>query len=110
MTNSHDESLRPEEFAEAAAAAIADAQSHDFSTMASVLAEAGSVGVCAPEDDGGLNLSLAFAVPIAQQAGKLRLRFPLVEQVLVARHWRVHPKPPNWSVATVLWQLPGKVI
>lgn len=108
MMSSHDESLRPEEFAEAAAAAIADAQSHDFSTMASILAQAGLVGVCVPESDGGLNLSLAFAVPIAQQAGKLRLRFPLVEQLLVAKALAGTPEAAELvggrRVVVIAWQ------
>ena len=58
MTSTQDDSVRPEEFAEAAAAAIADAQSHDFSTTAQVLAAAGLVGVCAQESVGGLGLGV----------------------------------------------------
>ncbi|GAA5231968.1 acyl-CoA dehydrogenase [Verticiella sediminum] len=80
-----DDSLRPEEFAEAAAAAIADAQGREVREAAGVLAQAGLLGVCAAEDDGGLGLGIAFALPIVQTAGRLQLRFPLVEQVLLAK-------------------------
>lgn len=80
-----EEALRPEEFAEAAAAAISDALDRPQAQVASVLAEAGLIGVCAAEDDGGLGLSVAFAVPVAHAAGKLRLQFPLVEQILLAK-------------------------
>lgn len=84
MTSSHDDAIRPEDFSDAAAAAIADAQSRDFSQAARVVADAGLTGVCAPEQDGGLGLGLAYAVPIAHEAGKLRFRHPLVEQILAA--------------------------
>lgn len=81
-----EEALRPEELAEAAAAAIADAQTKDcVRDMGGVLAEAGLLGVCAAEDDGGLELSLEFAVPIAHAAGRLRLQWPLIEQLLLAK-------------------------
>ena len=80
-----EEGLRPEEFAEAAAAAIEDAQGRAPLEVAQVLAQAGLTGVCAQEDDGGLGLSVAYAVPIAHAAGKLRLQFPLAEQLLLAK-------------------------
>ncbi|SIT14133.1 acyl-CoA dehydrogenase family protein [Achromobacter sp. MFA1 R4] len=82
---SHEE-LRPEEFAQAADAAIADALTRaDPRAMAEVLAQAGLCGVMAAEDDGGLGLDLAFALPIAHAAGRLRLPLPLPEQILLAR-------------------------
>lgn len=81
---SHEE-LRPEEFAQAAEAAITDALTRqDPRAMAQVLAQAGLCGVMAAEDDGGLGLDLAFALPIAQAAGRLRLPLPLPEQILLA--------------------------
>lgn len=81
---SHEE-LRPEEFAQAAEAAITDALSRpDAGAMAQVLAQAGLTGVMAAEEDGGLGLSLDFALPIAHAAGRLRLPLPLPEQILLA--------------------------
>jgi alkylation response protein AidB-like acyl-CoA dehydrogenase len=77
--------LRPEEFAEAAASAIADALGRNPRDAAAVLANAGLLGVCADEADGGLGLGIAFALPIAIEAGRLQLAFPLIEQMLVAR-------------------------
>lgn len=79
------EELRPEEFAQAAEAAITDALGRaDPHAMAAVLAEAGLCGVMAAEDDGGLGLDLAFALPIAHAAGRLRLPLPLADQLLLA--------------------------
>lgn len=106
--STHDEGLRPEEFAEAAAAAIADAQGRDLRAMAQVLAQAGLTGVCAPEADGGLGLGIAFAVPIAQAAGKLGLAFPLVEQLLLARALAGTPEgaalAAGEKLVTIAWQ------
>jgi hypothetical protein len=53
-----DNDLKPEEFAQAAAAAIADAQTRTFRDAAQVLADAGLCGVCALEDAGGLALGI----------------------------------------------------
>ncbi|QHE84213.1 acyl-CoA dehydrogenase family protein [Hydrogenophaga sp. BPS33] len=82
-TTDHD--LKPEEFGQAAAAAITDALAHDFRGAAQVLASAGLCGVCATEDAGGLALDIAFALPIVAEAGKLRLHWPLLETVLIAK-------------------------
>lgn len=79
-----DESLSPEEFAEAAGAAILDAQSRPEATL-EVLAEAGLFSVSVGEDDGGMGLGIEFSVPVAQTAGEKQLRFPIVEQMLLAR-------------------------
>lgn len=81
-----DKGLRPEEFGEAAEAAITDALSRPAEAHAGVLAAAGLFGVCALEDDGGMDLPLAFAVPVVQAGGRLRLRFALAEQIALARH------------------------
>lgn len=80
-----DNDLKPDEFAQAAAEAIADAQTRDFREAARVLANAGLCGVCAPEAAGGLGLGIEFALPIVAEAGKLRLQWPLLETILVAK-------------------------
>lgn len=80
-----DNDLKPEEFAQAAAEAIADAQTRDFLDTAQVLANAGLCGVCASEEAGGLALGIAFALPIVAEAGKLRLQWPLLETILIAK-------------------------
>src|SRR6516225_1831655 len=80
-----DNDLKPEEFGQAAAAAITDAQTRTFRDAARVLADAGLCGVCASEDAGGLALGIEFALPIAAEAGRLRLQWPLLETILVAK-------------------------
>jgi len=80
-----DNDLKPEEFAQAAADAISDAQTRGFRDAAQVLAAAGLCGVCASEDAGGLALGIEFALPIVAEAGKLRLQWPLLETVLIAK-------------------------
>lgn len=80
-----DNDLRPEEFAQAAAEAIADAQTRNFRDAAQVLSSAGLSGVCAAENTGGLALGIEFALPIVVEAGKLRLQWPLLETILIAR-------------------------
>lgn len=84
MTTS-DNDLKPEEFAQAAAEAIKDAQTRDFRGAAQVLASAGLCGVCALEGAGGLALGIEFALPIVAEAGKLRLHWPLLETLLIAK-------------------------
>jgi alkylation response protein AidB-like acyl-CoA dehydrogenase len=80
-----DQDIQPEEFAQAAAEAIADAKARSFRDAAQVLASAGLCGVCATEDAGGLGLGTAFALPIVAQAGQQRLQWPLLETILVAK-------------------------
>jgi len=80
-----DNDLKPEEFGQAAAAAITDAQTRNFRDAAQVLASAGLCGVCASEGAGGLALGTEFALPIVTEAGKLRLQWPLLETILVAK-------------------------
>ncbi|TFZ04466.1 acyl-CoA dehydrogenase family protein [Ramlibacter rhizophilus] len=80
-----DNDLKPEEFAQAAAEAIADAQTRGLREAGPVLADAGLCGVCASESAGGLALGIEFAVPIVAAAGKLRLQWPLLETMLVAK-------------------------
>ena len=100
--------LRPEEFAEAAEAPIEDAKTRAPRAAARVLADAGLTGVCAAEADGGLGLPLAFALPIAEAAGRLQLRFPLVEAMLLARALagtdQAGPIAAGVRIATIAWQ------
>ncbi|MDB5895788.1 MAG: Acyl-CoA dehydrogenase, C-terminal domain [Rhodoferax sp.] len=90
MTTSNLE-LQPEEFAQAAAEAIADALDRTSREAATVLANAGLLGICADETDEGLGLGIEFALPIAIEAGRLQLPFPLLEQMLVARALKGSP-------------------
>jgi len=85
VTTLPDTDLKPEEFAQAAVAPIADAVGRPAREAAKVLADAGLLGVCADEDDGGLGLGIAFALPIAIEAGRQMLPLPLVEHLLVAK-------------------------
>ncbi|MGY8526191.1 acyl-CoA dehydrogenase family protein [Paracidovorax citrulli] len=107
MTTHHDE-LRPEEFAQAATEAIADALARDAAQSPRVLAEAGLFGVCAAEDDGGLGLPLEFALPVVNAAGRLQLRLPLPEQILLAAALRGTPHAEALAtgekLATIAWQ------
>ncbi|MGE6916773.1 acyl-CoA dehydrogenase family protein [Achromobacter kerstersii] len=103
------EELRPEEFAQAADAAITDALTHkDPHDQAAVLAQAGLCGVMADEADGGLGLDLAFALPIAQAAGRLQLPLPLAEQMLLARAFAGTPQAAALAagerIAGIAWQ------
>lgn len=75
--------LKPEDFAEAALAAM-QALPEDPAAHAAHLAEAGLAGVMAPEEDGGLGLPLDFAVPVAAAAGRALLPVPLIETMLLA--------------------------
>jgi len=103
------EDLQPEEFAQAADAAITDALSHqDLRKTAEILAQAGLCGVMAAEADGGLGLDISFALPIVHAAGRLRLPFPLAEQILLA-HTLVDTTEgqalaSGERIATIAWQ------
>lgn len=78
--------LDPAEFADSARHAVAACAGRDPTACATVLAEAGLLGVLAPEEVGGLGLDLRFAVPVLQAAGAGDLAFPLLETLLLARH------------------------
>lgn len=82
---SADTDLLPEEFGAAAAEAISHAMTLAFDAQAAVLAEAGLFAITLPEDQGGMGLGLTFALPVVQAAGQLQLRWPLVEQILLAQ-------------------------
>jgi alkylation response protein AidB-like acyl-CoA dehydrogenase len=106
---SHQEDgLRPEEFAEAAEAAIQDAIKGEAGQVSSTLAEAGLLGVCTSEKSNGLGLDLRFAIPLAQAAGRLRLRFALAEQILLARCFAGSEIASSLALglqlATIAWQ------
>ncbi|WP_103174484.1 acyl-CoA dehydrogenase family protein [Paracoccus sp. SY] len=83
--SSDDHGLLPAELAEAARPAIAEAKGKPARDAARILAEAGLTGVCAQEDDGGMALGLPFSLAIAEEAGAGQLRFPLLDQILLAQ-------------------------
>lgn len=104
---SHDE-LQPEDFAHAAQAAITDALTRSTAhAMTAVLANAGLTGIMAIEQDGGLGLDIAFALPIAHAAGRLRLPLPIVEQMLLAQAFGGTPYAAQLSagerIAGIAW-------
>ena len=106
-----DNDLKPEEFAQAAADAIADAQARGFREAAEVLANAGLCGVCAREDAGGLALGIEFALPIVAQAGRLRLQWPLLETLLIAKALGDSPLAAELAGGTrvATWALQGNL-
>ena len=78
--------LDPKDFEDTARAAVeACATSGDCAGRARVLADAGLLGVIAPEEAGGLGLPLKYAVPVAGAAGAGLLAFPLIESLVLAR-------------------------
>lgn len=106
--STQDDTLRPEDFTDAATAAIADAAGRDIAAAAALLAEAGLLGISAPEADGGLGLGLEFALSLAGIAGRANLAFPFVEQMLLARAFAGSPQAAalisGEMVATIAWQ------
>ena len=78
--------LDPAEFAESARRVVDACAGKDAAGCAALLAEAGLLGVLAPEEAGGLGLPLRFALPVLQAAGAGDLAFPLLETLLLARH------------------------
>lgn len=77
--------LQPDEFATTAARAIAACAGVSLRERARKLADDGLLGVIAHEDVGGLDLPLAFAVPVIAAASSGLLGFPLLETVLLGR-------------------------
>jgi hypothetical protein len=106
-----DNDLKPEEFAEAAAAAVGDAQARDIRGAAAVLANAGLCGVCASEEAGGLALGIEFALPIVAEAGRLRLQWPLLETLLIAKALGDSPLAAELAGGTKVatWALQGSL-
>jgi len=78
--------LDPAEFAESARRVVDACAGKDAAGCAALLAEAGLLGVLAPEEAGGLGLPLRFALPVLQAAGAGDLAFPLLETLLLAKH------------------------
>ncbi|MCC6000800.1 MAG: acyl-CoA dehydrogenase [Pararhodobacter sp.] len=79
--------LDPSEFEETARAAMAAcAGTADPAARGRLLAEAGLLGVIAPEAVGGLDLPIRFALPVVKAAGAGLLGYPLIEALLLARH------------------------
>lgn len=78
--------LDPAEFAESARRVVDACAGKDAAGCAALLAEAGLLGVLAPEEAGGLGLPPRFALPVLQAAGAGDLAFPLLETLLLARH------------------------
>jgi hypothetical protein len=109
--STQDNDLKPEEFGQAAAAAITDAQSRPFRDAAQVLAAAGLCGVCAADEAGGLGLGIAFALPIVVEAGRLRLQWPLLETMLVAKALGDSPLAAELVAGTrvATWALQGNL-
>ncbi|MCK1512430.1 acyl-CoA dehydrogenase [Bradyrhizobium sp. 190] len=77
--------LQPSEFAVTAARAVADCAALSLREQARHLANDGLLGVIAAQDVGGLDLPLAFAVPVVAAAGSGLLGFPLMEALLLGR-------------------------
>ena len=107
-----DNDLKPEELGQAAAPAIADALTRDFPGVAQVLAEAGLLGVCAHEKAGGLGLDMAFALPIVAEAGKMRLHWPLLETIAIAKALGASPLAADVvsGARVATWALQGSLV
>ena len=103
------EALRPAEFAATAARAAAACTGRSLREQASLLANDGLLGVIAHEDAGGLDLSLAFAVPVIAAGSAGLLGFPLLETVLLGRLLRqslpmAEAVVSGKTLATIAWQ------
>jgi alkylation response protein AidB-like acyl-CoA dehydrogenase len=78
--------LDPKEFEDTARSVIEGcAKAKDCAERGRLLAEAGLLGVVAPEEIGGLGLPMKFAVPILSVAGEGLLAYPLIETLLLSR-------------------------
>lgn len=77
--------LDPKDFEETARAVMDASAGADAEARGRLLAEAGLIGVAAPEALGGLGLPLDFAVPVMAAAGAGLLGFPLIEAMLLSR-------------------------
>jgi alkylation response protein AidB-like acyl-CoA dehydrogenase len=80
-----DDGLSPADFAATAAKTIAACAGLTERQQAERLGGDGLLGVIAGEDVGGLDLPLAFAVPVIAAASSGLLGFPLVETLLLGR-------------------------
>jgi alkylation response protein AidB-like acyl-CoA dehydrogenase len=104
------EGLQPSEFAVTASRAVADCAALSLREQAKHLANDGLLGVIAAPDVGGLDLPLAFAVPVVAAAGAGLLEFPLMEALLLGRALQeLLPRAAEAVVAgellaTIAWQ------
>ena len=80
-----EDGLSPADFAATAARAIAACAGLTARQQAERLGGDGLLGVMAAEEVGGLDLSAAFAVPVAAAASAGLLGFPLLETLLLGR-------------------------
>ena len=80
-----DDGLSPADFAATAAKAIAACAGLTARQQAERLGGDGLLGVTAGEEVGGLDLPLAFAVPVTTAASSGLLGFPLLETLLLGR-------------------------
>ncbi|MDH2404670.1 acyl-CoA dehydrogenase family protein [Bradyrhizobium sp. SSUT18] len=104
------EGLQPSEFAVTASRAVADCAALGLREQARHLANDGLLGVIASQGVGGLDLPLAFAVPVVAAAGSGLLGFPLMEALLLGR--ALHESLPRAAeavvtgemLATIAWQ------
>jgi alkylation response protein AidB-like acyl-CoA dehydrogenase len=80
-----EDGLSPADFAATAARAIAVCAGLTVRQQAARLGGDGLLGVMALEEVGGLDLPLAFAVPVAAAASAGLLGFPLLETLLLGR-------------------------
>jgi alkylation response protein AidB-like acyl-CoA dehydrogenase len=84
MTDMTQTGLDPSEFVETAKRAVLACEGLGLGEQASVLAEAGLLGILAPEAVDGLGLDLSFAVPVIAAASAALFGFPLLETMLLA--------------------------
>jgi alkylation response protein AidB-like acyl-CoA dehydrogenase len=78
--------LDPQEFEDTARNVIEScAGAKSVAERGKLLAEAGLLGVIAPENVGGLGLSTRFATPILRAAGEGLLAYPLIETLLLSK-------------------------
>jgi len=104
------EGLQPSEFTVTAARAVADCAALGLREQARHLANDGLLGVIASQDVGGLDLPLAFAVPVVAAAGSGLLGFPLMEALLLGRALQeslpraAEAVVTGETLATIAWQ------
>jgi alkylation response protein AidB-like acyl-CoA dehydrogenase len=109
-----EDGLSPADFAATATRAVAACAGLSATEQGARLAGDGLLGVIAGEAVGGLDLPLAFAVPVVAAASAGLLNFPLLENLLLARLLQ-KPLPraaeaivTGTDIATVAWN--GSVV
>lgn len=78
--------LKPEDFLDSVVAVVKACEGVGARETAVALAQAGLLGVIAPEAVGGLDLDIAFATPLTAAVTRDGLPFHLVETMLLSRH------------------------